>query len=110
MFGTGIPFGAKKTLPASLQDLARLMPECAGVRRFGSAALDLAYVAAGRLDGYWERELHPWDIAAGMLIVTEAGGFVGPIREGHKPMEHGDIIAANASIFERFAEVIQARP
>jgi myo-inositol-1(or 4)-monophosphatase len=86
------------------------MPECAGVRRLGSAALDLAYVAAGRQDGYWEREILPWDIAAGMLIVTEAGGFVGPIREGHKPLEHGDIIAANAAIFEKFAAVIRERP
>jgi myo-inositol-1(or 4)-monophosphatase len=110
LFGTGIPFASKKTLPAMLQDLARLMPECAGVRRLGSAALDLAYVAAGRQDGYWEREILPWDIAAGMLIVTEAGGFVGPIREGHKPLEHGDIIAANAAIFEKFAAVIRERP
>jgi myo-inositol-1(or 4)-monophosphatase len=110
LFATGIPFGAKTTLPAMLQDLARLMPECAGVRRLGSAALDLAYVAAGRYDGFWERELHPWDIAAGMLIIQEAGGFVGPIRDGHNPMEHGDIVAANAGVFDRFAEIIRARP
>ncbi len=110
IFGTGIPFGAKRTLPAMLQDLARLMPECAGVRRFGSASLDLAYVAAGRLDGFWERELHPWDIAAGMHIIAEAGGFVGPIREGHKPLEHGDLVAANAGIFEKFAAIVRARP
>jgi len=110
LFATGIPFAAKKTLPAMLADLARLMPECAGVRRFGSAALDLAYVAAGRYDGYWEREIHPWDVAAGLLIVQEAGGFVGPIREGHKPMEDGDLIAANAAIFEKFAAIVRARP
>ena len=110
LFATGIPFAAKKTLPAMLADLARLMPECAGVRRFGSAALDLAYVAAGRYDGYWEREIQPWDMAAGLLIVTEAGGFVGPIREGHKPLEDGDLIAANAAIFEKFAAIIRARP
>jgi myo-inositol-1(or 4)-monophosphatase len=110
LFGTGIPFGAKRTLPAMLQDLARLMPECAGVRRLGVASLDLAYVAGGRLDGFWERELYTWDMAAGMIIVTEAGGFIGPIRDGHKPLEHGEIIAANSAIFERFAEVIRARP
>ena len=108
LFGTGIPFGAKKTLPAMLQDLARLMPECAGVRRLGSAALDMAYVAAGRQDGYWEREIQPWDIAAGMLIVTEAGGLVGPVREGQRPLEHGTLIAANAAVFNRFAAVIRA--
>jgi myo-inositol-1(or 4)-monophosphatase len=109
LFATGIPFGAQTTLPAMLRDLARLMPECAGVRRLGSAALDLAYVAAGRYDGFWERGLHPWDMAAGLLIVQEAGGFVGPIRDGHKPMEHGDLIAANAGLFEKFAAIIRMR-
>ena len=110
IFATGIPFAAKRTLPATLQDLARLMPTCAGVRRFGAASLDLAYVAAGRFDGFWERELQPWDIAAGMLLVTEAGGMVGPIRDGHQPLEHGDIVAANGDIFNTFAEVVRARP
>lgn len=110
IFATGVPFAGKRTLPATLQDLARLMPECAGVRRFGSAALDLAYVAAGRYEGYWERELHAWDVAAGMVIVTEAGGFVGPILQGRSPLEDGEIIAANADIFEKFANVIRARP
>ena len=110
IFATGIPFAAKRTLPATLQDLARLMPTCAGVRRFGAASLDLAYVAAGRFDGFWERELQPWDIAAGMLLVTEAGGMVGPIRDGHQPLEHGDIVAANGDIFNSFAEVVRARP
>ncbi|MEZ5675585.1 myo-inositol-1(or 4)-monophosphatase [Thalassovita litoralis] len=109
IFATGIPFAGKRTLPATLQDLARIMPECAGVRRFGSAALDLAYVAAGRYDGFWERELNVWDIAAGTLIVTEAGGMIGPIRDGHDPLEHGDIVAANGEIFERFAKIVRAR-
>ncbi|SMY08976.1 inositol monophosphatase family protein [Flavimaricola marinus] len=109
IFATGVPFAAKNTLPATLQDLARLMPECAGVRRFGAAALDLAYVAAGRYEGYWEREVHIWDIAAGLLIVTEAGGLIGPIREGHDPLTDGDVIVANGEIFERFAKVIRAR-
>jgi myo-inositol-1(or 4)-monophosphatase len=67
IFATGIPFAGGNTLPASLQDLARLMPECAGVRRIGAAALDLAYVAAGRYEGYWERGLKIWDIAAGLI-------------------------------------------
>jgi myo-inositol-1(or 4)-monophosphatase len=110
LFATGIPFAAKRTLPATLQDLARLMPECAGVRRFGSAALDLAYVAAGRYEGYWEREISPWDMAAGLVIVAEAGGLVAPIREGGRPLEDGEVIAANAVIFDRFAAVIRERP
>lgn len=109
MFATGIPFAGKKTLPATLHDLSRIMPQCAGVRRFGSAALDLAYVAAGRYDGYWERELNAWDIAAGLLLVTEAGGLVGSIRDGHSPLEQGDVIAANEPIFDQFAKVIRAR-
>jgi myo-inositol-1(or 4)-monophosphatase len=109
LFGTGIPFGARPGLPETLQDLARLMPATAGVRRLGSAALDLAYVAAGRIDGFWERSLQPWDMAAGLLIVTEAGGFTGSIGEG-KPMDTGDVIAANANVFESFAAVIRNRP
>src|SRR5690606_31728453 len=68
VFATGVPLGEKKTLPAMLKDLARLMPACAGVRRWGAASLDLAYVAAGRYDGYWERELGAWDMAAGLLL------------------------------------------
>ncbi|MFP4327660.1 MAG: inositol monophosphatase family protein, partial [Paracoccaceae bacterium] len=101
--------GAKRTLPATLKDLARLMPECAGVRRWGAAALDLAYVAAGRYEGFWERELSIWDIAAGSLIVTEAGGLIGPVREDPDFLERGEIIAANGALFERFAGLIRAR-
>ena len=107
VFATGVPFGAKKTLPATLQDLARLMPACAGVRRWGSAALDLCYVAAGRYDGYWERELQPWDMAAGLLIVREAGGMVSAIREGDEPLVKGAIIAANEPLFEPFRKTIR---
>ncbi len=107
IFATGVPFAAKGTLPATLQDLARLMPECAGVRRFGAASLDLAYVAAGRYEGYWERELHVWDIAAGVLIVTEAGGFVAPITAGESVLEKGDLIAANSEIFDKFAKIVR---
>ena len=107
VFATGIPFAAKKTLPATLKDLARLMPLCAGVRRWGTASLDLAYVAAGRFDGYWERELHVWDIAAGLLLVREAGGLVDAVRKGHDPLEHGDVLVANPAIFDSFADAIR---
>ena len=110
IFAAGIPYATKKTLPAMLHDLAQLMPVCAGVRRWGSAALDLAYVAAGRYDGFWEREVHPWDIAAGMLLVREAGGFVAPIRPDTNILERGEIIAANSAIFDSLTTVLRTRP
>ena len=107
LFATGVPFAAKSTLPATLKDLARLMPQCAGVRRFGSAALDLAYVAAGRYDGYWERELNIWDVAAGALIATEAGALLEGLRPDQDPFEDGALICANSDIFQTFARVIR---
>jgi myo-inositol-1(or 4)-monophosphatase len=107
IFATGVPFGGRKELPDTLKDLARLMPACAGVRRWGAAALDLAYVAAGRYDGYWERGLKPWDMAAGLLIVREAGGFVEAIAPGEDPLVAGTILSANAEIFGTFAGVIR---
>ena len=107
IFATGIPFAGKRDLPDTLKDLARLMPACAGVRRWGAAALDLAYVAAGRYEGFWERGLKPWDMAAGMLIVREAGGLVEAVEPGEDPLEAGTILAANAEIFDSFAGVIR---
>jgi myo-inositol-1(or 4)-monophosphatase len=89
-----------------LQDLARLMPATAGVRRWGAAALDLAYVAAGRFDGYWERELSAWDVAAGILLVKEAGGMVEGLRKGQDPLD-GALIAGNDGLFDAFAGVIR---
>ncbi|TFL17306.1 inositol monophosphatase family protein [Jannaschia formosa] len=109
VYATGLPFGGGRYLPAALSDLGRLLPVCAGVRRWGAASLDLAYVAAGRYDGYWERGLHPWDMAAGLLLVREAGGIVEPIRpEGQELME-GHVLAASGAIFDRFARIIRER-
>ena len=85
IFATGVPFGGKGTLPATLQDLARLMPVCAGVRRWGAAALDLAYVAAGRYDGYWERGICSLGHGGGHPAVREAGGFVERHPRGRRP-------------------------
>ncbi len=107
LFATGLPFAGRSDLPAALQDLARLLPATAGVRRWGAAALDLAYVAAGRFDGFWERRLHAWDVAAGVVLVREAGGFVESAREGGNPVEDGEIIAANGVIFEKFARMLR---
>jgi myo-inositol-1(or 4)-monophosphatase len=106
VFATGVPFGARSGLPATLQDLARLMPACAGVRRWGAAALDLAYVAAGRFDGYWERGISAWDVAAGIVLVREAGGFVSAIDEDGHPFG-GSVIAGNEALFEPFRKVIR---
>ena len=107
VFATGVPFGARNTLPATLQDLRQLMPICAGVRRWGAASLDLAYVAAGRFDGFWERELQPWDIAAGLVLVREAGGMVSGIREGQDILDSGAVICGNEALFEPFRKVIR---
>jgi myo-inositol-1(or 4)-monophosphatase len=107
IFATGVPFGGQQTLAASLQDLARLMPVCAGVRRWGAAALDLAYVAAGRFDGFWEHRLNPWDVAAGVLLVREAGGFVSGRTETENPVESRLILAGNGQVFGQFAGIIR---
>lgn len=96
LFATGVPAGGRSTyLPDCLTDLARLMPCCAGIRRNGAAALDLAYVAAGRLEGYWERNLGAWDVAAGILLVREAGGQVTPLWSGKSVLASGSFIASN---------------
>ncbi len=107
VFATGLPFAGRRELPETLRDLARLLPACAGVRRWGAAALDLVYVAAGRYDGYWERSLSIWDIAAGVLILREAGGLVEAIDPDADPLEAGDILCANDPLFERFAAAIR---
>lgn len=104
---TGIPFGGRPELPNALQQMARIAPQTAGIRRWGSAALDLTYVAAGRLDGYWEGKLNAWDIAAGVILVREAGGLVEGLDRGSDPIATGSVLAANGSIFETFSSVIR---
>ena len=99
LFATGIPFGDRPGKEEFVQTLRPMMDQTAGVRRFGSAALDLAYVAAGRYDGFWERALSPWDLAAGMLLVREAGGFVTDFAGNHDTVLYGgDTVAANAGL------------
>ena len=107
VFATGMPFAGRKYLPDTLKELAHLMPQCAGVRRWGAASLDLAYVAAGRYDGFWERELQPWDIAAGLLLVKEAGGIVEGMTTDENPLESGGVITSNEPIFNRFSKIIR---
>jgi len=107
IFATGLPFAGSSDLPTTLQDLARVLPACAGVRRWGAASLDLAYVAAGRYDGYWERNLNAWDIAAGLLLVKEAGGMSCSAYPGGNSLTDGSVIAANGSVFNQFVKVIR---
>lgn len=107
IFATGLPFAGRADLPETLQDLARVLPACAGVRRFGAAALDLAYVAAGRYDGFWERRLNAWDMAAGVLIVKEAGGMIEAIKPGERILEAGEVLCSNEAIFDKFAKVVR---
>jgi myo-inositol-1(or 4)-monophosphatase len=96
VFATGIPFGA--VAPSKRQAFSRtlsaLMPQVAGIRRFGAAALDLAWVAHGRFDGYWELGIKPWDVAAGLLLVREAGGYSTDVGDGDS-LETGNIVAGN---------------
>ncbi|MEH6675565.1 MULTISPECIES: inositol monophosphatase family protein [unclassified Sulfitobacter] len=105
IFATGLPFAGRADLPDTLRDLGRILPVCAGVRRWGSAALDLAYVAAGRYDGYWERRLNKWDVAAGLLIVREAGGMVEPLNPEGNILDDGEIVCANEALFSGFAKI-----
>ena len=107
IFATGLPFAGRPDLPDTLQELARVLPGSAGVRRWGAASLDLAYVAAGRLDGYWERRLHAWDLAAGSLIVREAGGLTETITPGGNIVAEGSILCANEPVFASFAKQVR---
>jgi myo-inositol-1(or 4)-monophosphatase len=95
LIATGVPAMGRPEHPSYLAMLGAVMTETAGIRRFGAAALDLAYVAAGRYDGYFEVGLSPWDMAAGILLVREAGGYVSEICGGHHMLQSGSVLAGN---------------
>jgi myo-inositol-1(or 4)-monophosphatase len=105
---TGIPHLGRGDHEQYLHILAGMMPAVAGIRRYGAAALDLAYVAAGRFDAYWEESLHIWDVAAGVLIVREAGGFVTDYAGASKMTENGEIVAANDIVHAPFLKIVKA--
>ena len=110
VIGTGIPHLGRPENPSYAAEMSAIAGECAGIRRMGSAALDLAYVAAGRFDGVWETGLSPWDIAAGLLLAREAGAMVSRTDGGADPMYKGDVLAANEAIHGRMLRLIrQAR-
>jgi myo-inositol-1(or 4)-monophosphatase len=100
LLGTGIPFREDQDLERFLSSLRHLIPGTAGVRRPGSAALDLAWVACGRFDGFWEMGLQPWDMAAGLLLVQEAGGVVSDWQGNPDVMRRGDVVAANPKVLK----------
>jgi myo-inositol-1(or 4)-monophosphatase len=110
LFGTGIPFGGMADIDAHAADIARLAPRCAGVRRMGAAALDLAYVAAGRLDGFWERRLQPWDIAAGLVLLSEAGATTAALDTADRPEVSGTVLTATPALFAPFAAILRDQP
>jgi myo-inositol-1(or 4)-monophosphatase len=105
--GTGMPYLGRGEPAVYGATLARVMAATSGVRRFGAAALDLAYVAAGRFDGFWEFGLFPWDIAAGLLLVREAGGFVSDLAGGQTMLTSGDVLAANSHLHLPLAALIR---
>ncbi len=107
LLGTGFPFRHPQYLDAYLETFKVFHLQTAGIRRAGSAALDLAYVASGRLDGFWEIALKPWDMAAGILLVQEAGGLVGDFSGGHDFLETGNLVAGNPKIFKAILQGIQ---
>lgn len=106
LLGTGFPFRQMDHLDSYIEILKDIIPQVAGVRRPGSAALDLAYVAAGRLDGFWEFGLKPWDMAAGALIIKEAGGLLSDFEGGNDYLKSGNIIAGNAKVLKALLQTI----
>jgi myo-inositol-1(or 4)-monophosphatase len=106
LIGTGFPYRQDQDVDQYLKIFAEMTRQCAGLRRPGAASLDLAYVAAGRYDGFFESELKPWDMAAGALIITEAGGLVGNYRGEEGFLESGEIMAGNPRIFAQMAQVL----
>lgn len=107
MIGTGFPFRNLENITTYMRAFGSIMPKVCGVRRAGSAALDLAYVASGRFDGFWEMGLSEWDIAAGSLMVKEAGGLVSDTLGEENYLETGNVIAGNPKIFKALLQIIR---
>jgi myo-inositol-1(or 4)-monophosphatase len=110
LIGTGFPFHghAEDRFPRIQAELSTIMPATAGIRRMGAASLDLAYVAAGRFDAFWERGLAPWDVAAGLLLVKEAQGMVSDLSGGQNMLDTGHILAANDALHPQLLKALKA--
>lgn len=109
LIGTGIPFSgyALDNMAAYLAAMQEIAGQTAGIRRAGSAALDLAYVAAGRFDAFWEMNLNEWDIAAGLLLVKEAGGLVSDFKGGHTYLETGHVVCGTPKVFKPTLQIVK---
>jgi myo-inositol-1(or 4)-monophosphatase len=103
----GLPHMGRGDLELSRAEMTAIQAKVAGLRRFGAAALDMAFVAAGRFDGFWERNLQPWDMAAGQIIVREAGGIVSGIEGDDDPLKTGDVICGNEFIHAELVKILQ---
>lgn len=107
VFATGIPVQGRSDPKVFIAELSAMMERVSSVHRMGSAALDLAYVAAGRYDGFWERKLNAWDIAAGLLLIREAGGYVSDMDGGSDMLEKGSVLVANDKLHSEFARILR---
>ncbi|MEA2975651.1 MAG: monophosphatase [Alphaproteobacteria bacterium] len=108
LIACGLPHMGRGDLALAGREIAAVQERVAGLRRFGSAALDLGWIAAGRFDGYWERGLSPWDMAAGILLVREAGGFVTDLDGSDAMLAKGDIIAGNETMHRELLSLLQS--
>ena len=104
----GLPHHGRPGIPLAHKETAAVQEQVAGLRRFGAAALDLAWIAAGRFDCYWERNLSPWDFAAGVIIVREAGGFITDCEGGDAMFERGEIAAGNEAVHQELVRTLLA--
>ncbi len=109
LFATGFAYDVHHSADDNLDHFGRFVKNARAVRRDGSAALDLCYVASGRLDGYWELRLHPWDISAGALVVEEAGGRVSDLRGGPLPADGSSVVSSNGAVHEAMLRLLAAR-
>ncbi|MDF2178912.1 inositol-1-monophosphatase [Aliiglaciecola sp. CAU 1673] len=107
VLATAFPFKKKEALNGYMSSFSTIFSQCGDVRRSGSAALDMAYVAAGRFDGYWEKGIKPWDIAAGSLLVQEAGGLVTDFDGGHEPMRTGAVVCGGAKVVQGLVRALK---
>src|SRR4029079_12874283 len=108
LIACGLPHPNRSDLGLNAREIAAMQPKVGGLREFGAAALDLAFVAAGRLDAYWERNISPWDIAAGLLLVREAGGFVTDIDGGEAMFDKRHVVAGNETIQRDLQTLLKA--